>query len=73
MDVKTARRVRVGDTVSFDGKLYQVLAIAAEGLWAPYFELPAIGQVSHHLVELSGASKQPTPAKGRRDKVLASA
>ena len=52
MDVQAGRKVKVGDQVIFERKPCEVLAIVEEGLWAPYFDLAEVGQVSHHLVEL---------------------
>ena len=66
MDVETARSVKVGDVVLFEKQLREVLGIAEQGLWAPYFDLAEVGQVSHHLVELPGQ-------RGKPKKVLTSA
>jgi hypothetical protein len=70
MDVKTARGVRAGATVSYEHKLYVVRAVLDEGLWAPFFELDDIGAVSYSLVEVpEGGARQA--ARGRPEKVLA--
>ena len=70
MDVKTARRVRAGATVSYEGKLYVVRAVLDEGLWAPFFELDDVGAVSHSLVDLPAASASPSP-RAKSERVLA--
>lgn len=62
MDTQTARSVVVGDEVIYEGTPYRVSAIQSEGLWAPYFELPEVGLISHRLVELPARREEKIPA-----------
>jgi hypothetical protein len=63
LDVRAGRKVKVGDRVVFERTPREVLAIVEDGLWAPYFDLAEVGQVSHHLVELPRQSrKKATPS-----------
>jgi hypothetical protein len=65
LDVRAGRKVKVGDQVVFERKPREVLAIVEDGLWAPYFDLAEVGQVSHHLVEL--------PRQNRKKETLSNA
>lgn len=65
MDVTMAQRVQPGDLVTYNRAQHQVVAVIADGLWAPYFMLDDEDVISHQLVE-EATSEQAVALPRRR-------